>query len=828
MVVFLHVTAGLQVISTFLRRRRHDRGSRTAFRGVVPETTQLGGSTTRGDTVRPLSQQPFEDFRVDPRGTSTPLSEIVPNYGMGSAIGPAFLVGLRNASDDTDLRGVSVPRTRPFQTTAPSAHLSSKPLRTSNSLLDLNLESVSRRQLLLSLLSATSVSPLLRPLHPSFADDAAAVLPDTTTNTTTAPGSALDATTVIIPPLDDRTYHTYTLSNGLRVLLVSDPRSLEAAAAMDVHVGATSDPPTVRGIAHFCEHMLFLGTKKFPQEDSFEAFLSANGGSSNAYTDSLDTVYYFDMEIENDAKFAEGLVRFGSFFSAPLFTEGATGRELNAIDSENAKNLQSDTFRYFQLSKARANPDHPFSKFFTGNKKTLLDDTIAQGIDLRQQLLDFYSRYYSSNLMTLAVIGPQSIDTLQKMVSDAFGDIPNRHVDKPEQAWSNVVPFGVENSVIPAFQHVVEIVPVQDLRQVTITWPIVYQSDQDRINSLLTKPSIYVGHLLGHEGPRSLLSYLKSKGWANTVAAGNEDQLSNFESFEVVVGLTPQGLTALNDVIEAVFAFIRLLRDRSIPSYVFEEVLQLDELQWRFMSKGNVGNYVQSLSSAMQKYPPILYVAGPRRLALDGFDSYGPISEHARTGFTSREQFEQTRSEVDRFVNALTVDHAMFSVLSKTFEGQTDSKEQWYGTDYRVRALAPSTLDRWRNSAQARSMKVDFPRPNPFIPSEAGLRVKRPPLASASDPIRVRSFESRMEPLSPPRIIRDDGPEGRWTVHFKQDDRFGQPKGYLIFQLLTKDAYATPMQAALSNLYEICVSDRLREYAYDGTWSAGFCNNVAV
>jgi secreted Zn-dependent insulinase-like peptidase len=46
------------------------------------------------------------------------------------------------------------------------------------------------------------------------------------------------------------------------------------------------------------------------------------------------------MEAEAESKLKEGLDRFGSFFSSPLFTESATGRELNAIESENSKNLQ--------------------------------------------------------------------------------------------------------------------------------------------------------------------------------------------------------------------------------------------------------------------------------------------------------------------------------------------------------------------------------------------------------------------------------------------------------------------------------------------------------
>lgn len=60
-----------------------------------------------------------------------------------------------------------------------------------------------------------------------------------------------------------------------------------------------------------------------------------------------------------DNRVAEALLRFGSFFGGPLFTESATGRELNAIDSENSKNLQNDIFRLYELEKDRVNSDHP-------------------------------------------------------------------------------------------------------------------------------------------------------------------------------------------------------------------------------------------------------------------------------------------------------------------------------------------------------------------------------------------------------------------------------------------------------------------------------------
>lgn len=615
---------------------------------------------------------------------------------------------------------------------------------------------------------------------------------------------------ILRPPKDDRDYITYILPNGLRVLLCSDPNSNEAAAAMDVHVGACSDPAEVPGLAHFCEHMLFLGSKPYPKEDAFSTFLASNGGMSNAYTDSEDTVYYFDMEAaETPQRLAKGLQIFGSLFTSPLFTESATGRELNAIESENAKNLQSDSFRVFQLNKARANTHHPYSKFFTGNKKTL-QDNLPRSINLRDELIQFYNRYYSANQMTLAVVAPQPMDTLKEMVSKAFSNIPNRNSPKPELAWRGVPPYNNGKSIIPSYQHMLEVVPVQDLRQIALAWPIIYASDQDRDQALLNKQSNYVAHLIGHEGPGSLLSFLKRKGWANVVAASSESELSDFETFEVTVGLTKSGFRAMDQVIEAIFSFISMMKDRAIPDHVFQEVLQVTELEWRFMTKGNVANYVQSLATSMQKYPPPLYVAGPRRLALADPDQGLLADSEPRASFSSQTQLEETKQGVRRYLSNLSLENVLLTVLSKSFQGKTDRTEQWYGTDYSVRPIPPSKLNQWRNCASPKSFQFDFPKPNVFIPSEDGLRIKFPPTPKP----RAQTFESRMIPIPPPTIVRDDQ---RWTVHYRADDRFGQPKAFVVFELLTSQVFATKENAALSNLYEVCVSDRLGEYAYDGT-----------
>ena len=91
-------------------------------------------------------------------------------------------------------------------------------------------------------------------------------------------------------------------------------------------------------------------------------------GSSNAWTGMDRTVYHF-MLAHN--KLYDGLDRFSGFFTSPLFTEDLTERELNAVDSENNKNLQEDSRREYQLWRSTAKPGSALQRFGTGNKQSL-------------------------------------------------------------------------------------------------------------------------------------------------------------------------------------------------------------------------------------------------------------------------------------------------------------------------------------------------------------------------------------------------------------------------------------------------------------------------
>ena len=264
--------------------------------------------------------------------------------------------------------------------------------------------------------------------------------------------------------LDRRSYRGLILANGLRVLLASDAAAAKGAASMDVQVGYMSDPSALPGLAHFCEHMLFLGTKPFPDEGEFERLVAGGGGSNSEETAAEETNYYFDV---NGDTLEPTLARFAGFFTAPLFTASATAREVNAIDSEHSKNLQSDFWRYEQLFKLRADPSHPFGKFGTGNRKTLADGDSGA----RDALLSFHARYYQADRMSLALIGPQSLDKLQQLAVTNFAKVPTTTPPLPpssDEYDGLPLPFRpAEASPVATLM-----VPVNELRSLKVVWRV--------------------------------------------------------------------------------------------------------------------------------------------------------------------------------------------------------------------------------------------------------------------------------------------------------------------------------------------------------------------
>lgn len=107
---------------------------------------------------------------------------------------------------------------------------------------------------------------------------------------------------------DKKEYRVIKLPNGLKALLIkkneekTSESEILAAANLTVGVGSFDEPPNIGGLAHFLEHMLFMGSEKYPEESSYNQFISANGGSDNAMTENEFTTYFFDVSLWGNFK----------------------------------------------------------------------------------------------------------------------------------------------------------------------------------------------------------------------------------------------------------------------------------------------------------------------------------------------------------------------------------------------------------------------------------------------------------------------------------------------------------------------------------------------
>ena len=93
-----------------------------------------------------------------------------------------------------------------------------------------------------------------------------------------------------------------------------------------------------------------------------------------------------------------------------------------------------------------------------------MEDPLKKGIQVRDELLKFHAKYYSSNIMTLAVLGSQPVEELKRIVVDKFSDILNKEVEIP--------PYSEGPYLAEHLQVRVDVVPVKDVSSLTLRFPI--------------------------------------------------------------------------------------------------------------------------------------------------------------------------------------------------------------------------------------------------------------------------------------------------------------------------------------------------------------------
>lgn len=196
-----------------------------------------------------------------------------------------------------------------------------------------------------------------------------------------------------------------------------------SAAALCVRAGSWMEPDNLPGLAHFLEHMLFMGSQKYPNENDFDCFIKEHGGQTNANTHAEWTSYFFDVQ---DVAFKPALDRFANFFIHPLMSMKSVEREVKMIHSEWMMKARNEKIRFEQLLGTMAREGHPIGKFTWGNQESLQSLPALSRIDVCQALRTFWRQHYLAQYMTLVVLSKECLDVLQSWVVEIFEGISGR------------------------------------------------------------------------------------------------------------------------------------------------------------------------------------------------------------------------------------------------------------------------------------------------------------------------------------------------------------------------------------------------------------------
>lgn len=237
-----------------------------------------------------------------------------------------------------------------------------------------------------------------------------------------------------------------------------------------------------------------------------------------------------------------------------------------------------------------------------------------------------------------------------------------------------------------------------------------------------------------------------------------------------------------------VFQYVSLLCESEPQRWIYEEQKGMADVDFKFMQKAPASRFTSKTSALMQR--PI-----PRERLLCGLNCV--------------RKFE--RELIQRTIGYLRPDNFRLTLTSRTYPGDWDQKEKWYGTEYRVEKIPEDFMEDIRKAFSVpkteRIPTLHLPHHNQFVPTK----------------LEVEKKEVK-EPAPAPRVIRNDEVARTW---FKKDDTFWVPKGTLTVHLRSPIIFAGAESFVKTDLFTELVRDALEEYSYDADL-AGLMYNVVL
>ncbi len=391
---------------------------------------------------------------------------------------------------------------------------------------------------------------------------------------------------------DKREYEYIKLQNNLQCVIVSDNSDSMCGACLNVNAGSVNEK--IDGLAHFLEHMVFMGSKKYPDSNDFMSSINKHGGNTNAYTSDTDTNYHFTI---SPSEFILTLDKFAQFFTHPLLKEEYIDREINNVDSECKKNLLDDMWIQMELYKTIVHDTHPINHFSCGDVESLKIDNIYE------ELKKFHDTYYDAKYMCLVIFtnndnkNDNNIDKIKSIIYDTFGQIKT----------NTEININRNHGKILKDNMLVRYVPQREEHYLTVLLEGLTQLDQ------LKTPYNFLNYILGNELENSLYEYLLNKGFITKIMVSEGLAFDDYTVTNIECILTELGLENYKKVYNIIIKYINFVLDKFKTndeqlSKHYLELMQTNKNNFQFWEQDDIIDTMISLTNCMKEQMPKEYI----------------------------------------------------------------------------------------------------------------------------------------------------------------------------------------------------------------------------
>jgi zinc protease len=206
---------------------------------------------------------------------------------------------------------------------------------------------------------------------------------------------------------------TFSLENGMDVVVIEDNRAPVVVSMVWYKVGAADEPPGKSGIAHFLEHLMFKRTATL-DEGEFSRTVRLNGGSDNAFTSQDYTAYF--QRVSPDRLGLMMKMEADRMRNLEMTVEDVETERKVVLEERNQRTESDPGALFSEQRNAAQYLNHPYAIPTIGWKQEVQALT-------REDAFDFYQRYYAPNNAILVVAGDVSADEVRALAGQYFGPV---------------------------------------------------------------------------------------------------------------------------------------------------------------------------------------------------------------------------------------------------------------------------------------------------------------------------------------------------------------------------------------------------------------------